>query len=294
MDSDVKEFWDKTFQDLEKTPLVAPQVVESRPSYETNMFTVNIRSLDNIRFQGMLVVPKSDTLIPHNDLVTRDRKVIIYIGGSGLNNAFKPRYQFWFSSWATFLMDPRGQGHSRMDTSVPDHLTRNIQNKDLFHYRGVYCDVKRAVDWLWNIGYRRIGMAGTCFGGGIAVPLAVLETRIVSIAADAPWPCDIQWACEHGAPNYWMLIEYLQKFPHLKERVWETLRYYDPIYFAPDVKCPVLLGFCNDDPKNYTHTMMSLWEKLDTTKSLLLYNMHQHGCSASFCKFQQHWFEMTL
>lgn len=284
MKAEVKQFWEETFKALDQIN-PAPKEVGKRSDYYIILKEIVLRSWKNIRFQGMLVIPRS---VLHID------KAIIFVGGSGVHNGYKPRPQFWFEDAATFMVDPRGQGHSRMDIEHLDHFTHGIRKKETYRYRGVYCDIRRAVDYLTGIGYERIGMGGVCFGGGIAVAMAALDKRINAVIADTPWPCNIKWAVEHKIPGYDMLWKYLEKFPNLREEIYQTLEYYDPVLLADEVTAPTLIGMNTVDPRVHSFTMRSLFNAIKGTKGLIEYGKEQHGCSPDFNLHQTNWFKVWL
>jgi len=283
MKTELKEFWQQTFQALDKIPM-DPKTVSNKNDYYLTLKEVVLRSWENIRFQSMLVIPK---VMPK----PLD-KAIIYVGGS--YQGYKPRPQFWFEDAATFLVDPRGQGHSLMDINTPDHFIHGIRRKETYRYRGVYCDFRRAIDYLESQGYKRICFAGTCFGGGVAVAMAALDKRISCAAADTPWPCNIIWAVEHKIKGYAQIWELLERNPNLKDEVYESLQYFDPIYLADECKVPTLLAINRTDPTIHQFTAKSLYEQLGGTRCLVEFEGIQHGCSAPVTAIIRDWIRLWL
>jgi len=283
MKADVKEFWDNTFEVLDNIP-VSEKMVTTKSDYHLRRMEVTLRSWRNIRFQSLLVIPR---VIPRPI-----EKAIIYVGGSF--QGYKPRPQFWFEDAVTLMVDPRGQGHSQMDISTPDHFIHDIRKKESYRYRGVYCDFRRAIDWLTSLGYKRIAFAGTCFGGGVAVAMAALDSRIKCVVADTPWPCAIKWAIEHKIEGYEQLWGLLDKQPHLREEIYETIKYFDPLELAPACKVPTLIGMNKIDPVVHEFTMKSLYEQLGGTRCLIEYDKTQHGCSPEFTILMRDWIRLWL
>ena len=279
-----KEFWGKTVKALNNIPMDV-KITSKISDYYLTREEVVLRSWENIRFQSLIVTPRT--------IGKPITKAIIYTGGS--YQGYKARPQFWMEDALLVMVDPRGQGHSKMDIDSPNHMVQGLPTKEKYRYRGVYCDYRRMIDYLVKErGITKIGMAGTCFGGGMAVGMAALDHRVKCIVADTPWPCGMDDGATQGLKGSKQLTQYLNKNPNERETVKETLRYFDPTELAHMVKAPTLIGYCSGDKVAGFGLMMDMYCNLPNDKSEVLYSREQHGCPPTFALLMRDWFRLWL
>src|SRR5262249_10110737 len=101
--------------------------------------------------------------------------------------------------YAILQVYPRSQGISADLWKIdgPDKLTWRLHQPEGAYYQAAYADVIRGVDYLVSragIDGGRIAIAGTSQGGGIALSVASLDSRLKAVAAHVPFLCDMRQA----------------------------------------------------------------------------------------------------
>jgi cephalosporin-C deacetylase len=147
-------------------------------------------------------------------------------------------------------MDTRGQGAgwSRGDTadpvgSEPAHagfMTRGVQSPQSYFYRRVFTDAVRAVEAARSraeVDPSRVAVAGGSQGGGIALAVAGLLPDIKAMMSDVPYLTDFPRSVGLAQRDpYNEIARYLAVHRDRVEMVFQTLRYFDTINFAPRAK----------------------------------------------------------
>jgi len=154
-----------------------------------------------------------------------------------------------------FNFNVRGSGNSKsaIDTHGEYNLY-NIENRDEYVYRAVYMDCVRGLDFLYShaglgIDTSKIMVDGSSQGGGLAIALAAMDKRIKLATVQVPLYADFRNAYDITALNpksqtpVGMIVNYVRTHPQFtKEKLFDVWDYYDPVNFAPDAKCPVLMA----------------------------------------------------
>lgn len=230
-------FWRKTLRALKKVP---PQyVVTLRPEFDnpkTDVYSVEMRSLGNVRIHGWFVTPKGKINLP----------TIVYFQGYTTTNKPSGTY-LTFTDYAQFFLDIRGHGDSRKDINpgFPDFLTTGVANKEDYIFRGAYMDCVRSIDFLYTrpeVARKNIVVWGSSMGGALSVATAALDKRVKLCAFDLPFLSDCR--------NYFTLTgfpgdffkDYALKNNIEMDKIYTVLDYFDIKNFARSVKCPAMMA----------------------------------------------------
>jgi cephalosporin-C deacetylase len=235
---DFKQFWVKTLNALEKIPpnyILTKSATLSNDS--TDVYSVEMRSLDSVRIQGWYMVPKG----------RRNLSAIIYFQGYSTNNFPTQGYFALSKNYAQFLLNIRGHGDSQKDVNpgFDAFLTTGLGNKNTYIFRGAYMDGIRAMDFLCSrpeIDNQRIGLWGGSMGSALALVTASLDRRAKLCIIDLPFMSDFR--------NYFRLTNWPATFFNQfslqnnipMTTIHKTLDYFDIKNFAPWVQCPVMMG----------------------------------------------------
>ena len=152
----------------------------------------------------------------------------------------------------------RGIGNSR-DVIKPDYYQYNIynlNNKEKYIYRDVYMDCLRGLDFICRNSSLKLDTAniiikGSGQGATLAAATAAMDHRVSGLILDRPLYMDMRSMIQNAEvynKNSWpasVFINYYEsKYNGLnKEAFLKTWDYFDPVYFAPYISCPVLVGF---------------------------------------------------
>lgn len=249
---DFDAFWESTLAQMEEIPL--EPVFKEIPEYSNELRTcyeVSYESFGGAMAGGIISIPVAPGKYP----------VLIQYMGYGA-------FPFYFDPSASpdridFLVSVRGQGIFREPQQR--WIDRGLASKEDFYYRGAFCDVKRAVDFVASLDkadVNRMVAMGESQGGAFTVVAAALDKRIVAASPAVPFLGDYP---DYARIVWWPVHEVLEQadafgLPH--EQIFEMLRYFDVKNFAPKVSCPVYMAFGLQDPTCPPHTNFAIYNNL--------------------------------
>lgn len=270
---DFDEFWEEVLDQASKIPLnaeITPVPLRSTP--EVEVFEVHYDSLDNVRIAGWYCLPRERSG-PLPAMVFYPG----YISEPGLPKGFATR------GYATFGCAPRGKlrSNSQFNPGYPGLLTHNITDRNTYSYRGFYVDAWRVIDFLLErpeVDGARIGIQGGSQGGALTLLTAAMRPEIAAASAQAPYLAGMIDAIEltHSYP-YEEINEYLHLHPESRDKVVETLAYFDCHNFVERIQCPIIVNIGLNDDVCPPETGYAVYEKIGTTnKKLYPYAGHAH------------------
>jgi cephalosporin-C deacetylase len=235
---DFKNFWVKTMDDLEKIPPNFTLTKSTTFSNDTtDVYSVEMRSLDSVRIQGWYMVAKGGRNLP----------AVIYFQGYSTDNYPTQGYYEFSKNYAQFFLNIRGHGSSQKDVNpgFSAFLTTGLKNRNTYIFRGAYMDGMRAMDFLCSrpeIDSQRIGLWEGSMGSALALVTASLDRRVKLCIIDLPFLSDFR--------NYFKLTNWPASYFNQYSRqnnipmttIHKTLDYFDIKNFAPWVQCPVMMG----------------------------------------------------
>lgn len=244
---DFDAFWESTLAELAEVPMNA--VFVRKPEHSSKLrdcFEVFICSLGGAVMGGRIYIPVAEGRYPVR---------LEYMGyGAPM---------FWHDPDANpdlieFLVSVRGQGIFR----EPEErwIDRGLSSREDFYYRGAFCDVVRAVDFVASLpkaDTTRIVAVGESQGGAFSWVSAALSPKVRAIAPAVPFLGDYE---DYGRIVWWPVHEmYEQADAEGIDRrdLHDMLRYFDIKNFTPRVSCPVIMAFGLQDPVCPPHTNFS-------------------------------------
>lgn len=257
---DFDEFWETTFQALDQVPL--------EPEYkEIPEYSNEVRTCYEVRYEswgggvtgGIISIPNAPGKYPVQ---------IMYMGYGADPYYMDPNA---YPEQIQFLVSVRDQGIFKDD--MGGWIDRGIRAKQTFYYRGAFCDVKRAVDFVASLekaDVNRMVAWGESQGGAFTFLSAAVDSRIKAIAPSVPFLGDYE---DYARIVWWPVHEVMeaadgQGIPH--EQLFAMLRYFDIKNFAPKVKCPVYMSFGLQDPTCPPHTNFAIYNNLGTSDKRFL------------------------
>lgn len=275
---DFDEFWRNAMDELAS---VNPSYKVEEDFEQSNklfsVYRVEMSSIDNIRINGWLTIPKT----------AMGGKFPVLVGFGGYQVLARPLF---FDEFISFTVNVRGADRNNMSDVNPnnqDILTLNINDPAKYIYRGIYMDCLRFVDFLFandNMGFdlNRVAVFGGSQGGSFAlVTAALLSKKIKTCVADNPTFCDyhVNIFMEPQIREASFVLEYLGKYLRAnanfitKEEMLQTLSYFEIQNFMPKIKCPVLFGVGLLDPLAPAVTTIGAFNKMsrDVIKASEIY-----------------------
>ncbi len=265
---DFDEFWRTAIDELAS---VNPSYKIEEDFEQSNklfsVYRVEMSSIDNIRINGWLTIPKT----------AMGGKFPVLLGFGGYQVLAKPLF---FDEFVSFTVNVRGADRNNMSDINPtnqDILTLNINDPAKYVYRGIYMDCLRFVDFIFandNMGFdlNRIAVFGGSQGGSFAlVTAALLNKKIKTCVADNPTFCDyhVNVFMEPQIREASFVLEYLGKYLRsnanffTKEEMLQTLSYFEIQNFMPKIKCPILFGVGLLDPLAPAVTTIGAYNKMN-------------------------------
>ncbi len=296
---DFDDFWKNAMDELASiSPSYKIEEDFEQSNKLFNVYRVEMSSIDNIRINGWLTIPKT----------AMGGKFPVLVGFGGYQVLAKPLF---FDEFISFTVNVRGADRNNMSDVNPnnqDILTLNINDPAKYIYRGIYMDCIRAVDFLFaneNMGFdlNRIAVFGGSQGGSFAlITAALLNKKIRTCVSDNPTFCDyhINLLMEPHIREASFVLEYLGKYLRAnasfftKDEMLQTLSYFEIQNFMPKVKCPVLFGIGLLDPLAPAVTTIAAYNKMnkDVIKASEIYIFPElaHEVPERHNTFKSTWF----
>lgn len=251
---DFDTFWAQTLAELAEVPL-EPEFVEI-PEFSNEKRTcyeVRYASWGGGVSGGIISIPVAAGKYP----------VVLQYMGYGA-----PVY--WFDPNAAadrieFAVSVRDQGIFKGNQDR--WIDRGLASRETFYYRGAFCDVKRAIDFVASLDKadpeRMIAM-GESQGGAFTFIAAALDDRIKAAAPAVPFLGDYP---DYAKIVWWPVHEVFDTADAEgidRTELFKMLSYFDVKNFAPRVKCPVYMSFGLQDPTCPPHTNFAIYNNLGT------------------------------
>ena len=201
--------------------------------------------------------------------------------------------------YAVLTLFPRSQGESKAEWQIESgtYLTYHITDRDRYFYRGAYMDCVRGIDFLASrpeVDAGRIGMWSRSQGGGLTLATSSLDGRIKAGVAEEPFLCNYPLAIDVKTNPYVELGEYLSQYPDQKEAVLETLAYFDPLNLVEMIDRPMLVNIGMKDDVCPYHTIVTVFDRIMSHKSLMIYPDLGHSSCADFNNHAKNWLDLYL
>ena len=201
--------------------------------------------------------------------------------------------------YAFLALYPRGQGESTKEWEL-EHSTKatyNIEDRYKYYYRGAFADLVRGVDFLCSreeVDSNRVGTWGMSQGGGFALAIAALDRRIKAASCEVAWPLHFKMSVEIESAPYGEYFTYLRDHPDSRDRVMENLEYFDAYNLVQNITCPVLMNAVVIDEIHPYRTIMPVFERIPSQKSVIVYPDAEHGTRADFARHTLNWLDRYI
>ncbi len=229
---DFESYWSGVMNELAALP-AAPELTLNhlRSNEHCDVYELRLTSIGPYRIFAFYSIPKGDGPFAVN----------CHIGnyGSVVHIApYEERQQY-----VTVALRHRGQrlADQPFAAAYPGLLTTGIDSPQSYIYREIVADCCRVIDFLLTrpeVDPSRISVVGN----DLALITAALRPQVDSLHVSPA----LFYAAEQLAPrtNAYPLEEfndYARAYPEKAAGMWRTLRYFDPIHFAPKVQAETML-----------------------------------------------------
>lgn len=253
---DFDAFWERTLAELAAVPMDAQlELVPEHSDSLRNTYRVRFSSLGGATAGGILCMPVQEGKYP----------VSMELMGYGAE-------PYWFDPAAEpdkiqFLVSVRGQGIFKEPEGR--WIDRGLESKENFYYRGAFCDVVRAIDFICSLDRTdasRIFAWGDSQGGAFTWIAGSLDHRVRAIAPSVPFLSDYP---DYARIVWWPVHEVFETADAAgipRDELFRTLSYFDVKNFTDRVKCPVYMAFGLQDPTCPPHTNFAGYNQVRTPK----------------------------
>lgn len=270
--SDFVKFWDEAKAEAAKIPMDAKMtLMPERCTEKVNVYHVSLQNFRNrSRVYGILCIPKKEGKYPallkvpgagirpySGDVATAEKGIItLEIGIHGI----------------PVNLDPEVYGDLAAG-ALNGYQQFNLDNRDRFYYKRVYLGCVRANDFLVSLPQfdgLNLGVSGGSQGGALSIITAGLDPRVKYLAAYYPALSDITGYLK-GRAGGWPHMFDKNNLPYnnLKEKQ-ETIKYYDVVNFARQVKIPGYYSWGFNDETCPPTSMYAAYNVIKAPKELYL------------------------
>lgn len=281
--ADFAAFWDRT--------LAEARAFEGGASLEPVVSALKLVEASDVTFPGFGGHPVKGWLVVPKHRQGRLPLVVQYVGYGGGRGFAHEQLHWAAAGYAYFRMDTRGQGSGWSSgatadpvgttPSLPGMMTKGILDKDGYYYRRLFTDGVRALDALLGLDFvdaDKVAVVGGSQGGGIAIAVAGLDSRVKAVMPDVPFLCDFPRAVRvAGRDPYGEISRFLSQHRDKVDAVFETLRYFDGVCFARQSTAAALFSAALMDnvcPPSTVYAAFKAFAGAD--KSIVDYEFNDH------------------
>jgi cephalosporin-C deacetylase len=284
----IPAFWRSTLSRLAAEPIEST-IKDTREPLPYKAYRIEYRSLNGIRERAFLAMPIRAAQDP------RPLPAIVTVPGYGGSQQGIMLGECQ-RGYAILQVFPRSQGPSSELWKIdgPDKLTWNLAKPEGASYQGAFSDVIRGVDYLLtrnDIDKKRIAIAGTSQGGGIALAVASLDARIRAVVAHVPFLCDMRQAARTEGS---LIKELLDTAQMNNEQYLSSLEYFDPLNLVPSMKAPALISSGGRDRVCPASTIRAVFNAVPGVKALFHDPDLPHTSSQRFYKMTWDWLDAYI
>ncbi|MDR0863819.1 MAG: acetylxylan esterase [Candidatus Symbiothrix sp.] len=272
--ADFKAFWDNNLAELKK---VAPNykltLVPEFSTLDYNIYLVEMKSFGNELIRGYYGQPKKEGKYP----------VIIEYMGYG-SKPYPPTQTY--DGFAYFVLSIRGQALNEPTNHFGTWITYGLDNKENYYYRGAFCDVVRAIDFVCSrpaVDAEKIAVRGGSQGGALSYVAAALDKRVKVAAPNIPFLSDYP---DYFKITHWPRSDfeyYLQQHPEANwEEIYALLTYFDIKNLAQWIECPVIMGIGVQDDVCPPHTNFAAYNQVKSAKRWMAFPEYGHSVGKEF------------
>ena len=270
--ADFVKFWDEAKTEAAKIPVDAKMtLMPERCTEKVNVYHVSLQNFRNrSRVYGILCVPRKEGKYPallkvpgagirpyYGDVATAEKGIItLEIGIHGI----------------PVNLDPEVYGDLAAG-ALNGYQQFNLDNRDRFYYKRVYLGCVRANDFLVSLPQfdgENLGVSGGSQGGALSIITAALDPRVKYLAAYYPALSDMTGYLK-GRAGGWPHMFDKNNLPYnnIKEKQ-ETIKYYDVVNFARQVKIPGYYSWGFNDETCPPTSMYAAYNVINAPKELYL------------------------
>jgi cephalosporin-C deacetylase len=266
---DLQEFWSLADAEARSAPLDYHRSM--RKDYALDGFVVekiSFRGIGGERVEGWLAYPEGARRLPGFVWVPP------YGRESLLPNAYGTR-----AGMVCLSLNFHGHGAFHQEKYVVDrgYFAQGAESPETWIFRSMYQNASIAARVLQaqvEVDEERIGAMGMSQGGGISIWLGAWCPIVRAVCADMPFLCNIGEQLTGSVYRYPLkeLSDYMESIPLGRDRVLNTISYYDTVLQAAFCRVPTQVSLGLKDPAARPENVRAAYEALPGDKELKVYD----------------------
>lgn len=290
---DFDAFWAakiKQIRDIPANPKLESVDVKS-PTVD--YFKVEMDNINGSHVYGQLAKPRGDGKFP----------AVLILQWAGVYDLPKSRVvDRARQGWLALNIMPHDQPFDQppayykklANTTLKNYWTFGAENRETTYFLRMYLSCIRAADYLtsrpdWD--GKTLVIMGNSQGGQQAIMLAGLYPKVTEMLAMVPSSCDVT------GPKIGRAIGYPNWADQAREKhndkILETARYFDPVNFASNIKCPALIAPGLLDETSPPTGVFAAFNQITSPKQLLILvnsnHAGDHNAQAPFNNLAEQW-----
>lgn len=207
-----------------------------------------------------------------------------YSQSAGEATDYLPYLLLGYHVLAVDIRDQAGQTRDwhRYTTGAENTVTKGLNDPYEYSLRHIAVDcllALRCVDSRCDTDTQRAVAYGASQGGGLAVLLSAVSKRFSVCFAEVPSGSDLKTRILSRSGMYTPISDYLRTHPHAIGQSFQTLSYFDTMFLAQWITCPVYATVGLQDTVCPASCFLKTYERISSTKQLVVYPLGTHESS---------------
>ncbi|TRX03698.1 acetylxylan esterase [Flavobacterium gawalongense] len=282
----VWNFWERAKKELAAiSPDFKLRKIDSLCTDKSNVYIVEMKSLENITVRGWYIVPTKAGVFPS----------VLHVPGYSVT--MRPERFIGTTDMIHLALDVRGHGLSadviKPGFACPGYIGWRLGEPEKYIYRGTFMDCCRGIDFLLSrpeADSSRIAVEGHSQGGGLSLATAALYSdKIKYCVVGAPFLSDFSDHVKIRTVYMDEMKHYMKNGTISSEQVYQTMNLIDNINLAGFIKCPVLMGvgLFDDDCPPYIN--FASFNNIKTEKEYFMLPSNGHSLGKEWRAYSESW-----
>ena len=289
--ADFDAFWAAQRAELDKVPIKAvrtpePDRIPKKLKGKVDLYDVKVDCAGGMPVSGYLAIPAGAK--------PRSLPAVVSFHGAGVRSA-NPGVASTAAALNCIAMDVNAHG---IENGKPQDYYTDLErgklknyrsfgcdNRDTVYFKGMYLRVMRALDYVKSLPEwdgKILVVTGGSQGGGQTIAAAALDHDVTFAFAAVPALSEHSaWMEKPARRPGWPRFISMGKTPEEKEKISKAVAYYDNIYFARRIKCPIMLSTGFMDFTCSPSSVYAVYNNIPGEKKIFTFPSGNHSCTGN-------------